>query len=288
MKVYRLLIDSAARQSGHTFDFVFDISGVMTARDLKNHTWMCCVEWNDPVKYSEVSATFDKNALHPAALFLQCPTIMQHNAWDGWSGAASSTLCVLQGYAGLGVYGCSADAPYCRKKAIGCVLQGDRLNQNGSLRFRVMREGDTADRRVRPCLSVGGTVYGEDYSFSLVFWQISGLGPEKPLAPTYNAFKLFLRSADRLSGTVDNCQIPVRFTTGGSMLSGKWQMGIEACGPFYHEGGMRGLVLLSDTFGDTNNGAGVIGHLPISYRIGESNYYGLRLTTRPLARDTIG
>ena len=108
---------------------------------------------------------------------------------------------MLPGYAGFGYYGCSADAPYARKKAMGClVIQGGRLNQTGSLEFCVMREGDATDPVVRPCLPVGGGANGGDYSFSLVFWQVSGLSHEKPLAPNYNFFKIFLCSADMSSG----------------------------------------------------------------------------------------
>jgi hypothetical protein len=51
---------------------------------------------------------------------------------------------------------------------------------------------------------------------------------------------------------------------------------------------MRGLVFLSQTFGDNTNGDGVIGHLPKSYRAGKDFNYGLRLTPRPAARDNIG
>ena len=73
------------------------------------------------------------------------------------------------------------------------------------------------------------------------------------------------------------------------MISGRWQMAIEACGPLYHEGpDMRGLVFFSQTFWDNNNGEGVIGHIPKSYHAGEDFYYGLRLTTRFAARDNIG
>jgi hypothetical protein len=153
-----------------------------------------------------------------------------------------------------------------------------------------MRDGDPTDPAVRPCLPVGGgAADGGDYSFSSVFWQVSGLSPEKPLAPTYNFFKVFSRNADKSSGTAADCLSPVRLTTGGSMLSGRWQMAIEACGPFYHEGAdLRGLVFFSQTFEDNNNADCVIGYLFKSYRAGEDFHYGLRLTTRPVTRDNIG
>jgi hypothetical protein len=52
---------------------------------------------------------------------------------------------------------------------MGVIVQGDRLNQAGSLRFRVMRDGDDDDSAVRPCLPVSTGAYGADFSFSLVF-----------------------------------------------------------------------------------------------------------------------
>ncbi len=103
MKVYRLLIDSAKRQpGGHEYDFEWDLSSLSTARDLKDHTWMAAVEWMDPIRYSEVPPTFAKNAAHPSALFLTSRTLSQYNLWESWSGAPSSVLCVLPGYAGYG------------------------------------------------------------------------------------------------------------------------------------------------------------------------------------------
>ena len=54
------------------------------------------------------------------------------------------------------------------------------------------------------------------------------------------------------------------------------------------ESGYAGLVFFLQTFGNDNNGDGVIGHLPKSYRAGEDYRNGLRLTTRPVARDNIG
>ncbi len=81
---------------------------------------------------------------------------------------------------------------------MGCLVQGDRLNQAGSLELRVMRDGDMTDPDVRPYLPVGPAVYGANFSFSLVFWQVSGLSPEKPLSPTYN----FLQSIPPERGQV--------------------------------------------------------------------------------------
>ena len=73
------------------------------------------------------------------------------------------------------------------------------------------------------------------------------------------------------------------------MLSERWQMAIEACGPLNLEGAdLRDLVFFSQTFGDNNNGDGVIGHLPKDYRAGEDNQNEICMTTHPEARDNIG
>ena len=150
MKVYRIPVDSAARQSGHEFHFQWDLSGFSSERDMKGKTW------------------------------------------ESWSVAPSSTSCVLPGYTGTGFYGLSADAPYLRKKAMGTVIQGDRLNQAGTLRFRVMQDGAEYDLAVRPCLLEDSGAAGADFSFSHVFWQVSGLSPEDPISPTYGVFKVYL------------------------------------------------------------------------------------------------
>jgi hypothetical protein len=87
----------------------------------------------------------------------------------------------MPGYAGTRFYGFSADAPYLREKKHGAIIQGDRLNHAGTLRFRVMQDEDDDDPNMRPCLPVGHGADGADFSFSLVFWQVSGLSPEEPL-----------------------------------------------------------------------------------------------------------
>ena len=103
----------------------------------------------------------------------------------------------MPGYVETGFYGgVSADLPYFRKKTMGCLVQGDRLDHAGSLELHGMRDGDTNDPDVCLCLSIGPAVYGSDFLFSWVFWHVSWMSPEKPLSPTYNSFKVFLRNAD--------------------------------------------------------------------------------------------
>ncbi len=93
---------------------------------------------------------------------------------------------------------------------MGCLVHGDRLNQADSLEFHVMRDGDTNDPDDRPCLPIGPAVYWSDFSFSLVFWHVSGMSPEKPLSPTYNSFKVSLRNADISAGNTADFTVPVR------------------------------------------------------------------------------
>jgi hypothetical protein len=73
------------------------------------------------------------------------------------------------------------------------------------------------------------------------------------------------------------------------MMSGSWQFSAEMCCPLLHTGvGLtRGLVIVSDTFRDAFSGSLVLVHLSRSFRIDEENYYDLRLSTKPLARNTI-
>ncbi len=82
MKVYRITVDSAARQSGHEFDFEWDLSGFSSARDLKGKTWVVAVEWCDVLRFSEESHAFASSSLHPSALFLTYPALTQHNTWQ--------------------------------------------------------------------------------------------------------------------------------------------------------------------------------------------------------------
>ena len=119
MTVYRIPVDSTARQSGYEFDLQWDLSGFNSVRDMKGKTWMAAVEWCDVFRYSEESPTFASNNIYPSAVFLTCPALTKDNTWESWSGPLSSTICVLPGYAGAGFYKLGADAPYLRKNTMG-------------------------------------------------------------------------------------------------------------------------------------------------------------------------
>jgi hypothetical protein len=74
------------------------------------------------------------------------------------------------------------------------------------------------------------------------------------------------------------------------MMSGSWQVAAETWCPLLHTGieFKGGLAIVADTFRDAYSGSSVLAHLGRSFRVDEENYYGLRLSPKPLARDTIG
>jgi hypothetical protein len=105
-----------------------------------------------------------------------CPSLKQHNTYDSWSRDASSTLALLQSYKGTGFYGLSADQPYISRNAYGCYIQGDRLNQAGTLSFKVLL--DFADEGIEGAFEpLANTTYGEDFAFSLVFSEVKSRFP---------------------------------------------------------------------------------------------------------------
>ena len=166
---YRILVDSSKRLSGHIFDFTVDVSRVTTSTDFRSKSWMCAVEWCDIVRYSD-GLGFDFTAVdtHPRCLLLTCPSLRQHNTYETWSQNSSSTLAMLQSYMGYVIYNMSANQPYVSRKTLGCYIQGDRLNQAGTLEFKVL--ADFGDQGVFPCMEPDSEdIFGVNYSFSLVF-----------------------------------------------------------------------------------------------------------------------
>ena len=59
--------------------------------------------------------------------------------------------------------------PISTRKPQGAIIQGDWLNQAGTLRFHVMRDGDHNDLAARSLLPLSLGADGKDFSFSLVF-----------------------------------------------------------------------------------------------------------------------
>lgn len=288
--VYRILIDSSKRQSGHPFDFVFDVSRITTSRDFIGKSFMMAIEWCDSIKYSEHNDDFSASPYHPRVALLTCPSLKQHNTYESWTGDASSTLALLQSYKGTGFYGISADQPYISRNAYGCYIQGDRLNQAGTLSFKVLLDyGNSVETAEEP---FADEIWGDDFTFSLVFWEVEKPIPERPISPYYDFYKLVLRSDNRISGTPGDCHIPLFFSSSGSMGVGKWQLAVEAVSLVMHEVVFdlqpKGIAIVSDSFRDSY-GHRVIGFLPKSDGSEATfGWYGQKLTIKPVTRDTVG
>ncbi len=99
--VYRILVDSIKRQTGHMFYFPADASRVTTNTDFISKSLMCAIEWCDIVRYSEgFSSNYTAGDLHPRCLLLTCPSLRQNNTYESWSACSGFTLCMLQSYMG--------------------------------------------------------------------------------------------------------------------------------------------------------------------------------------------
>ena len=240
------------------------------------------------VRYSEgLGSDYTAVDLHPRCLLLTCPSLRQNTTYESWSACSGSTLSMLQSYMGYGIFGMSADQPYVSRKTLGCYIQGDRLNQSGALEFQML--ADFGDDGMFPCEEPDAQdVFGVDYTFSLVFWEVKQPIPEKPISPYYDFYKLLLRSSDRMEGgTAADCHIPLTFSTSGPMGVGTWQLAVEACSIIKHDvlinAQPRGMSIISDSFRDPY-GHQVIGHLSKS----DDRWYGLRMTNKPITRDLVG
>ena len=90
-------------------------------------------------------------------MLLTCPDLAQANTHQSWDGGVSSTLAMLQSYVGYGYYGLTADTPCLRTQHLGAVLKGDRLNQAGTLRFRMLQQTPTMRECLPPRTALGST-----------------------------------------------------------------------------------------------------------------------------------
>lgn len=300
--VYRIYVDSAKRRSGHQFDFEYDITGVVTSRYLVGKTWMAAVEWCTPVRYSASSSVFAKDAAAPGTVLLTCPEFAAENTLDAWTGSSSPTLCALQNYAQLGYYGLTADTPYLRRAHLGCLVTGDRLQQAGRLRFRLVAPKMSSSTvgfytLLQPgAYTNGTTVYGADFQFSLVLWEPTPGYIDRSMTPTYPYYKLWLSSRSRTSGGSSvRAQLPFRFPVNGDMSTGMWRVVVESFSLLTHgvtqanvaSGGVAVVCneLAADSLAARPN---VIGFLGRSYRAGETQAYGQVLTIKPACSDAVG
>jgi hypothetical protein len=216
-------------------------------------------------------------------MLLTCPSLRQHNTYKSWSANTGSTLAMLQSYMGYGIYNMTAHQPYLSRKTLGCYVRGDIVNQLGSLEFLMLI--DFGEKGIFPYLQPDSVnIFGFDYTFSLVFWEVKQPIPERTISPYYDFYKLLIRSSDRMAGgTAADCYIPLSFSTSGSMGVGTWQLAVEACsvirhGVFINEEA-KDMSIISDSFRDPFDHR-VFGHLSKS----DDKWYGLRMTNTPVNR----
>jgi hypothetical protein len=239
-----------------------------------------------------VNSGFTKSTSNPLALYLTCPSVPQMNSYQSPDKDKSRTLATLQSSGTTGRYGQSADTPYLRTRSLSTLVHSDCLKQTSVLHFRMMREGDDANTGFRPCLQPNSaTVWGYDYSFGLVFWELEHKLPRTPTV-TFDFYKVFLRSVDRSQGTAADCRIPVSMTTHGSMAAGRWFVGIDSISTVTHPVMVpadmsAGILVTSQTFNPGADNNRILGYLGRTFRTAEDTF-GLRLTTKPLARDHVG
>ncbi len=277
MRVHRLLVDSSVRRSGHAYDFTIDISRLSTDQDFVQNSHMVTVESCTPVYYSEFQATFAADSRHPSSLLL---------TWDKPVAnvlGQPNALCHLQQFETKGIYGVVADSQYVSKHTMGVQLQGDTLNMAGILRFRMFQETDTG---FAPCKAVlADTVYGARYRFMLVFWTYPK--PEKPLSHSF--YRLFLSTRDRISGSVDNCHVPVTgIANAMNPIEDSWMAVVESISILKSSTTASSLILRSDTLRTSSHYDDNVMAVFLRTKTDTKALYGQRLSIKQATRDTIG
>jgi hypothetical protein len=238
---------------------------------------MVAVEWVTPIYYSEFQPAFGSDERHPSSLIL---------TWDRPASnvfGQPNALVHLQQFESRGLYGVTADTPYVSSKTLGTFLQGDTLNRAGVLRFRVLQE---AANGFTPCLAqIPDINYGADFQFVLLFWTYPA--PEKPLS--FYFFKIFLNTVDRVSGSVDNCLVPVQTNTSNSMkMEDTWMLAVDSISLLKSSSLVPSLVLKSDTFRTSSDYDGnVIAFLPRT-KADVKVSYEQRFSIKQTPSDTIG
>ena len=280
MRVHRLLVDSSKRLSvpgAHMFDFTCDISRLTTNQDFINDSHMVTVETCTPVSYSEFDVAFRSDSRHPPSLVL---------AWDKPVSnilGQPNALCHLQQFESKGIYGVFADSQHVSRHTMGVPLQGDTLNRSGYIRFQMLQETPTG---FAPCKALlANTVYGAHYRFMLLFWTYPK--PEKPLSHSF--YRLFLSTRDRISGTVDDCHVPVTgIATNTNPVVDSWMVVLESISILKSSSTRSSLVLRSDTFRTSSGYDDKVLAVLLRTKVDYKALYGQRLSLKQATRDTIG
>lgn len=284
MAVYRALINTEDRLSGWRGDFEYDLGGFISGRDFRGKQIGCAVEWCDPIAYSPNADYTTINANNGKGLILELMTFPQPNCWQSWSGDCRA-LCLLQNYVESGYNGVQQDNPYIRTKSMAVTYNGDVLN-TGIFRFRVSMFDGT---NVAPTDS-GNNM--EAYTFSLVFWEI---GDTVGYGPSFPFYRAWLNTADKLSGTVQDCvmQFDLRMNSSWSLgrrRKERWMCAVDFCTAVKHDNATlsSGLKLVCKDFRRQDNYSDAFHQFLRSYKTEEEKFYGYRYSIKPLCTDHIG
>lgn len=270
----RILVNTEDRLDGNRTHFRFSLDG--DGEVFQGKRVRVAVEWCDAIRCSEVSNDYSAiSSGNGSALLLECLSFSQTNTWCSWNGSSARALCLLQNWLGSGVYGIQQDNGSVRRDTMGAVSSGLLT----PLEFRLSMFVNGTFRPVDPAANI------EAYSFGLVFWTPDEVAiPAGISAPFYRAW---LSTADRTAGTVQDCYLSFRLPTS---QGGKWMAGVDYWSPVKHQTAnlspglklsLTGLIK-NETYSDS------FLHLNRSYRTGETSYYGIRLSIKPMCTSHIG
>ena len=282
---HRIFISS--EDSDDSSDFSYPIGDYTTLNDFSGKAVYIGLEWISTIAASDFQADYAFDIQHPNALMLVLKNVPVHNQAVSWNTPnPGSILALLPGYVGTGFYGVCNDSPYLQSSALPLVSHGDDLRSRAALEFGFLASGTLDDGTVKTFKPVQML----EWAGSIVLWTVE---PERPLTP-YDHFHIWLNTADRISGTVDACTIPVDLTTFSmhSREDGAWHAAVSYISPIFHNvevnSVLEGLVLTCDDFRTSRANQPVLTFLNRTHVPGEERYYGRRLSVKPVNSDTLG
>ena len=298
--IYRVVVDSSKRLSGSIGmnNFSINVGNTFSTRDFLEHQYMCVVENTSLVSYSATSSTFAGAANGPRCLTITCPQLAYTNGYESFRGQDdSSTLVALQAYctsnAPTGVFGINHDTPYARRAHLGTLVKSELLQKAGRLDIVVKTIGLAG---VNPCSTPNNTtVWGNNWSMTLVFFPVDVAEPEYPIAQYYDFHKIWLNTFNRTnwaSTTLANIEMPIRYSTHGAMSipGSRWFINVEFCSPFFYASStLPQCVYLTTTWmNPSSSGPLTLCMLNRSFRSTEQGHFGARYSILPTARDHVG
>jgi hypothetical protein len=119
----------------------------------------------------------------------------------------------------------------------------------------------------------------------LVFWSYPK--PEKPLSHSF--YRLFLSTRDRISGSVNNCNVPVTgIANAMNPIEGSWMVVVESASLLKSSSVASSLILRSDTFMTRSHYDDKVMAVFPRTKTETKALYGQRLSIKQATRDTIG